>query len=302
MSMKIFHERRSKDITFLGGHNIQCIPHLHQELELICMYEGEAIAYADTTRCQLQGGDVFLTFPNQIHSYEKVTPETHFGLIFKADLIPEMAEIFRTGYPTAPVLKNALNNPRIRSLVDALEQSRERADFPHLSELQRGYLLALCAELVPAMKVKKLSTGDSNTLRAIVSFCTQNYAEKLSLAVLEEQLHLNRYYISHLLSGRLGIRFNEYINSLRVTEACRYLLNSDHSVTEIAALVGFSTSRTFNRAFVHQTGVSPSEYRRQRMGDLKLHIQNSAEPDGIEPSLPKSSSARNGCWDDDCCC
>ncbi|MBE6605155.1 MAG: AraC family transcriptional regulator [Ruminococcaceae bacterium] len=33
-------------------------------------------------------------------------------------------------------------------------------------------------------------------------------------------------------------------------------------LTQIASLVGFNTSRTFNRAFVRQMGTTPSDYRR----------------------------------------
>ena len=266
-----------QDIAFLGGHHIQYIPHLHRELELICLLEGDVIAYADSVRYELHAGDIFLTFPNQIHSYEKVTEETHVGFIFKPDLLPELMETFTIGTPTSPVIEGAANNPRIRALIDALTDTVEREEFSHVSELRRGYLLALCAELIPLMKISKLPVGDSESLRTIVSFCTQNYAENLSLSLLEEKLHLNKFYISHLFSGRLGLRFNDYINSLRVSEACRYLLNSSLSITEIGSLVGFNTPRTFNRAFIKQLGLSPSEYRKQRMPEMRAHVKRLSE-------------------------
>ena len=80
--------------------------------------------------------------------------------------------------------------------------------------------------------------------------------------MLSDKLGLNRYYISHLFSKKLGMRFNDYINSLRISEACRMLLNSDDSVTDICFHVGFGTLRTFNRAFIRHTGRTPSEYRK----------------------------------------
>ena len=36
------------------------------------------------------------------------------------------------------------------------------------------------------------------------------------------------------------------------------------TVTEIATAVGFSTQRTFNRAFARQMGMSPRDYRKER--------------------------------------
>ena len=99
-------------------------------------------------------------------------------------------------------------------------------------------------------------------MREIVSYCTRNFMSDLSLEVLEDALHLSRYYISHLFSHKLGIRFTDYVNSLRVSEACRLLRQTDRSITEVCACAGFNTLRTFNRSFMKQMGASPSEYRR----------------------------------------
>lgn len=267
MSFNVKYEHRSSfDVSFLRGvGNIQCLPHLHRELEMICLLEGDVVAYADSIRCELHAGDIFLSFPNQIHYYEGSPGERHVGFIFKPDLIPEMMETFTMGLPQSPVIRDAANDPRVRPLIDSLFGTYDREEYPHIAELRRGYLLALCAELIPRMTIAKLPVGDSESLRAIVSYCSRNYAENLSLSLLEEKLHLNKFYISHLLSGKLGLHFNDYVNSLRVSEACRYLTNSDYSITEIGSRVGFNTPRTFNRAFIKQVGVSPTEYRKQRM-------------------------------------
>ncbi len=283
MSLNVRYEHKSQDIAFLNGvNNLICLPHLHRELEMICLLEGDAIAYADTIRCELHAGDVFLAFPNQIHYYEHNCHEMHVGFIFKPDLLPELMETFTMGLPQSPVIRGAALLPQMRALIDALYNTRLREGDSHVANLRRGYLLALCAELVQEMTVVKLPVGDSNSLRAIVSFCSRNYAENLSLSLLEEKLHLNKFYISHLISGKLGLRFNDYVNSLRISEACRYLLNSNHSITEIGALVGFNTPRTFNRAFIKQLGVSPTEYRRRRLAE-------NATPLGV-PSFAAASA------------
>ncbi len=264
MSLKIIYEQKQQNFSLGEGIRLSPIPHLHREIELICMLEGEASAYADSACSLIRKGDLFIAFPNQIHFYETHVPGKHYCIIFRPDMIPEMAEIFSEGVPQSAVLSGVLLDPRILALVDGLHEAAFREPYDQLENLRRGYLLALFAELVPKMHISRLPVGDSEALRTIVSFCTKNFSENLSLSVLEEQLHLNKYYISHLFSGKLGLKFNDYINSLRVSEACKYLLNSDMNVTEIGSLVGFNTPRTFNRAFVKQLGVSPTEYRRNR--------------------------------------
>lgn len=255
----IYHRTDRDQQTALG-----CAPHLHRELELVYYLGGKTEAYADTVRCELQPGDVFLSFPDQIHGFDTHAPEKYFLFDIKPDLMPEFMGVFTQGIPLSPVIRGADKLPRVDTLLRMLADCCQSLDLEKSDKpLLRGILLALFSDLLDNMSISHVSAGESGALRAIVSYCTRNFNEDLSLSVLEEKLHLNKYYISHLFSGRLGLRFNDYINSLRVSEACKYLHNSTYSITEISELVGFNTLRTFNRAFVKQVGVSPTEYRKQ---------------------------------------
>ena len=71
------------------------------------------------------------------------------------------------------------------------------------------------------------------------------------------------------MGSKLQIGFNDYINSLRVSNACKHLVKSERSITEISEMVGFNTLRTFNRAFIKQTGMTPSKYRSQKKNEKK---------------------------------
>jgi AraC-like DNA-binding protein len=71
------------------------------------------------------------------------------------------------------------------------------------------------------------------------------------------------------MGSKLQIGFNDYINSLRVSNACKYLVKSEKSITEISEIVGFNTLRTFNRAFVKQMGTTPSKYRNEKKAEKK---------------------------------
>ena len=290
------YQLRNKDIDFRNNSSLsnqrrlQCLPHLHRELELICMMEGETTVCVDSTRHTLRAGDVFLTFPNQIHSYESHGPERFYIFIIKPDLMPDLMETFTTGVPSSPIIQGAANRVHIRRLFDSLAEtcSEENNDRSYTDTLRRGYLLALFSELLSLMSIIKLSVSDCGALRSIVAFCDKNYSENLSLSLLEEKLHLNKYYISHLFSEKLGLRFNDYINSLRISEACRYLVHTDHSITEISEIVGFNTLRTFNRAFMKQLGSSPSEYRKKDLSASRKRLEDAPadEPEKAPTTHP----------------
>jgi YesN/AraC family two-component response regulator len=113
------------------------------------------------------------------------------------------------------------------------------------------------------MTISSSPTGELSALRAVIDYCTRHFTNEISLSSLEEELHLSKYYISHLFNNRIHVHFNHYVNSLRIYEAKRLLRHSDKSITAIGEEAGFGTLRTFNRAFHKQMGCTPGEYRRK---------------------------------------
>jgi YesN/AraC family two-component response regulator len=108
---------------------------------------------------------------------------------------------------------------------------------------------------------KKINTEDIHAIGSVMNYCIAHHTENLSLDVLEKKLHINKYYISHIMNQKLNMGFNDYVISIRVSNACKYLTRTDKSITKISDLVGFNTLRTFNRAFAKQLGMTPSQYR-----------------------------------------
>jgi YesN/AraC family two-component response regulator len=117
--------------------------------------------------------------------------------------------------------------------------------------------------------LKKNEIESLDTLGEIVNYCNAHYKENLSLTMLESELHISKYYISHIINERLGEGFNEYLNSIRINEACRLLLESDMSIKEISAEVGFGTVRSFDRAFLRQKSETAREYRQRNLENRK---------------------------------
>lgn len=245
-----------------GGSQLDCRPHLHYHIELVYMLEGRAQGYVDSTEYTIEANNVFIVFPNQLHQFVSTGPERYILFILSPDLIPELSRIFSEQVPVSALLEHADQNPRLLELLKmAIEERDEHVAFRDV--VLRGVLLAFFGELFRSMPLTEHKAGNSHVLQSVLGYCARNFNRELSLSVLEEELHISKYYISHLFSNRLNIRFNDYINSLRVSDACRLLRQTDMGITEVSERVGFGTMRTFNRAFARQMGMSPSEYRRQ---------------------------------------
>lgn len=72
---------------------------------------------------------------------------------------------------------------------------------------------------------------------------------------------LNPTHISRLFKTEGGIRFTDYLNSVRINRAERLLLNHDLSVKEAASLAGYRDHAYFCRMFKKQTRLTPTEYK-----------------------------------------
>ena len=178
--------------------------------------------------------------------------------------MPEVVQLFDSYEPISPVLENVSSYPELHNtleLMNSYPTENAEGEGKRINVVRRGYAAALIGQIFRYFPMEKTNTECSRAMRAVVDYCVRNYNRELSLALLSEELHLSKYYISHLFGKEFNMNFNDYINSLRVSAACRLLCDTTKSVTEISEEVGFATARTFNRAFSKQYKLSPTEYR-----------------------------------------
>ncbi len=87
---------------------------------------------------------------------------------------------------------------------------------------------------------------------------------QLGLESLAEMLETNRTYLSRIINNEYQCNFNKFINSYRVQEARRLLIQDDYknlTLEGIAREVGFNSRSAFNIAFKDVTGIAPSYFR-----------------------------------------
>lgn len=89
--------------------------------------------------------------------------------------------------------------------------------------------------------------------------------ETLRLAYLADELGVSKHQLSRILNEQFKKNFNEYINSFRVAEAAKLLVqNPQKSILDIAFEVGFNSKTTFNQQFSRITGQTPKKVRQNK--------------------------------------
>ena len=95
-----------------------------------------------------------------------------------------------------------------------------------------------------------------------------------------ETLGTNRRAFSEALEFCLKMKFNDYVNFLRLKDAVQLLEQSDLSMEEISDMVGFGTARTFRNQFSTKYDMTPKDYR----NSIKIpnsHSERREEPPAI---------------------
>jgi AraC-like DNA-binding protein len=77
---------------------------------------------------------------------------------------------------------------------------------------------------------------------------------------------LSLSHFSRVFRQDVGRSLQDYYQHRRLQQACKLLLNPDHSITDIALELDFASSSHFSNAFKRHMGASPREYRRRYTG------------------------------------
>jgi AraC-like DNA-binding protein len=140
-----------------------------------------------------------------------------------------------------------------------LDDSIPGAD-PKVHALLRQHADSLLAELAP---------GEGLVERLRAHLMSSLKSGPPSAAAVAAGIGLTRRTLTRRLAEH-GTSFSDLLDDVRRQAATHYVTASDHSLIDIAFLVGFSESSAFVRAFKRWHGVAPMVYRRaqrERSGD-----------------------------------
>jgi AraC-like DNA-binding protein len=102
-------------------------------------------------------------------------------------------------------------------------------------------------------------------VRESISYMLTNPSEHITLDTLSARFGISKTYFSHLFRDSAGVSFKQYLTSLRIECAKRMLTEKELSVIDVGFECGFLTPSQFSRSFKQNTGMTPSQYRSQKV-------------------------------------
>ena len=109
----------------------------------------------------------------------------------------------------------------------------------------------------------KEGQGTHPNMRLLLDYIATHYAEPISLTDMAKHFHFNPSYLSSFFASHHHEGFKEHLNRVRIDKAADLLRDGDASISDIGSMVGYADHSYFCKVFKRNTGLSPSQYRRQ---------------------------------------
>lgn len=262
------------------GEGIDCL-HFHNYLEIGYCYEGQGDMTIGEENYRFAGGQFTIIPKNCPHitnsdpgtcsrwEYLYIDVEKFLRELYPAEGNKKQREHMQHRINSRALLKRAEELPQIADkILQILNIMRESREY-YLEEA-KGVLISLFVFLARENKVyvqdmdRRSDSGMIDTMISdALAYISEHYMEPIRIEQLADLCHISETHFRRVFSLHMNMGPLEYINLVRIQNACELLKKTDYTVADIAYRCGFSTLSTFNRNFKQITGNSPMEWRKQ---------------------------------------
>ena len=149
----------------------------------------------------------------------------------------------------------------IGQLFQNLHREYQQKNMGYL-ETMRCYLILLLIDIMRQLQLSDRTETANEMVIAITDYIQDHFPENISLSEIAAKYNYSLAHVSHTFKAETGMTFQDYVQSVRIRESCRLLINTPKKVAEIATLVGYTNIKFFNEIFKRRMGVSPREFRK----------------------------------------
>ena len=273
-------DRSAGSIRYLehGWPTELCRWHAHEEYELHLLVETRGKAFVGDHIGVFEPGSLYLTGPLVPHNW--VTDGEFRAPVATRDMLLQLDD--------AGLAKAESAYPEFRELKPILDQSASGLEFVGFdlgeamerlagirdsSGLKRVLLsldflvrLSRWKRILPlsaARVTNRSSLKNHSTIVAVIEHVVANYREELTLADSADMACMSPSAFSRHFHATTGNRFTDFINRVRIGQACVKLYETDDRISSICFSVGFRNLANFNRQFSRIKGMTPRAYRNE---------------------------------------
>jgi len=108
---------------------------------------------------------------------------------------------------------------------------------------------------------KNAPQADSRRVRKVKDYIEQHYFEEIRLTDVAQMVGMSQVGFSRFFKLRTGKTLSDYLTEIRLGHASRMLVDTTHSIAEIAYQCGFNNLSNFNRLFLKHKLITPTAFK-----------------------------------------
>lgn len=247
--------------------------HLHAEHELIYVLKGSIDILHDTHTTKVVQGDFVAINAYHVHGIQQTDTENLLLIIqFKSHLITDLENNrILPSYPLTVINRDTPFAISMSSLIKKMQlKSLNQTNGTRMTLM--GYYYLLVGQLLDYFETTRTTrsevalTGDDiNRISQIINFVEANFQDKIGLQSLSDSLHINKYHLSHFITKKMGISFQNYLNSVRLSHALNLMSRGDQKILDIAIQAGFSDHKYLNKLIKDTFNCTPKAYQKKML-------------------------------------
>ena len=239
--------------------------HWHTSIEIFAVMEGSLDFFVNKEEYPLKAGEQIIINSNEIHSIH--APEKNQTVVLQIPL-----KQFENYFTAQRFIRfrgqEETTDKKLTSLIKKLYKTyvdRETGyEFKTMSIFYDIMYILIRDYRVTEAKEKEIRHSRRlDVLSKITTYMREHYKEDLKLSELAATFGYSDAYLSRMFQKYAKINYKTYLQDIRMAYAYRDLLNTDHTISQIALDNGFCSSRGFSGEFQKRYGILPSEMRRQ---------------------------------------
>lgn len=251
----------------------QSLPHTHHFTELFYVISGKGVFLIEDDLIPVKPNDLIIINPHIEHTEKTVTNDPMEYIVFGVDGLA-----FSFDNPKEDSQKNysyynytSAKNHLVDFAQIMLKEFREKK--PKFDIVCQSILQVL---LVFISREQNLSIISDSTFKiskecALAKrYIDTNYSKNITLDTLAEITHINKYYLAHSFANCIGQSPISYLTDKRLQASMELLINTNHSIAQVASSTGFSSQSYFSQIFKKAVGMTPQQYRKMHISSASL--------------------------------
>lgn len=244
--------------------------HSHQCTELFYVISGKGSFKVEELSFPVRKDDMVIINPNVQHTETAVAQNPMEYIV----LGMEGGEFLLQGNEDKRycVFKCGAACGDILEMMQEMRKELEKKE-PYHGIVARNLLENLSVKLLRyqavALQREPPQKTSSRECAQVKRYIDNHFKENITLDTLSEIAHVNKYYLVHTFTREIGTSPINYLIKKRIDESCHMLLTTEHSISEISQILGFSSPSYFSQSFSRLNKMSPREYRIQGRNNEK---------------------------------